>query len=411
MSLRNRVANAVRGLKSAETLIDLPEMLGWGDARSGVAVNYTTALQVMTVLACCKVLSEGVAQVPLKIFKQRTNGAGADAATSDPLYRLLYRKPNGWQTSFEFRETLMLHLALCGNSFVFKSMNSFGKILELILIEPGKVQVTRQADLSLRYTITSDDGVQKTFDQSMIWHARGLSWNGWMGMETIKLAREAIGLSIALEQAHAELHAHGGQPGGVYSVSGDLTDVQHTQLTKWVKERVSGANRFNPLILDRAATWVTQQMTGVDAQHLETRRFQIEDVCRAFRMMPIMVGYSDKSATYASSEQMFIAHVVHCLSPWIERLEQSIDVNLITDDSLFAKFNLNGLMRGAAAARATYYTMMWNVGAMNADDIRDLEDMNPLPDGKGQTYFAPMNAAPLPKPGDDPTPPPSKPAT
>ena len=384
--------------RKASALETLPDFLMVTPTKSGQSVTFSTALQVSTVLACCRVLAEGVSQVPLKVFKPRDEG-GADPATDHPLYFLLYRKPNGWQTSFEFRETMMLHLVLCGNFYAYKNYVG-GRLYELLPLEPGKVTVNREADYSLSYTLTSDNGERRNLPASEIWHVRGPSWNSWMGMEAVKLAREAVGLSMALEEAHARLHENGVQPSGIYSIDGILSPEGHKSITAWIKAHASGKMRGDPLILDRAAKWVSQVMTGVDAQHIETRKFQVEEVCRALRVMPIMVGASDKTATYASSEQMFLAHVVHHLAPWCERIEQSIDVNLFTEADqrvgLYAKFNLNGLLRGAVKDRAAFYTMMWNVGAISPDEIRAYEELNPIPNGLGANYFAPLNTAPLP---------------
>lgn len=380
--------------RKASVLDQLPAFMTYPETKSGQSVTYATALQVSTVLACCRVLAEGISQVPLKLLRPRAEG-GADAAVDHPLYRLLYRRPNSWQTSFEFRETMMLHLVLCGNFYAYKSLVG-GHLYELIPIEPGRVTVKRLGDFSLIYTVTGENGSTRDFAAGDIWHVRGPSWNSWMGLEAVRLARETIGLSMALEEAHARLHENGVAPSGVYSIEGTLSKESHDNLVTWLKSIGKG----DPLVLDRGAKWLAQQMSGVDAQHVETRKLQIEEICRALRVMPIMVGASDKTATYASAEQMFLAHVVHHLAPWCERVEQSADVNLLSEADqkagLYVKFNLNGLLRGAVKDRATFYTMLWNVGSLSPDEIREFEDMNPLPDGKGKTYFAPLNTAPLP---------------
>jgi HK97 family phage portal protein len=163
---------------------------------------------------------------------------------------------------------------------------------------------------------------------------RGPSWNGWSAIEPLKAARDAIGLAIAIEESQAGLHANGVQTSGAWSVEGKLTPDQHKALREWIEKEHAGApNAGKALILDRAAKWMQTQMTGVDAQTLESRRNQVEEICRFFGVMPIMAGYSDKAATYASAEQMFLAHVVHTLSPRWERYEQSMDAYLLTDKS------------------------------------------------------------------------------
>lgn len=387
----------------AVPLESLPGFMLWGEAKSGARVTFDTALQVTTVLACVKVIAEGIAQAPLKLYRPRREG-GADPATDHPLYRLLHRRPNDFQTSFEFRETLLLHLALCGNAFVYVSRGAGDRILELIIVEPGKVQVIRNPDLTLSYRLTGEDGRQRVLTGRDIWHVRGSSWNGWMGLEIVRLAREAIGLSMALEEAHARLHKNGATTTGTYAVDGALSEEQHVKLTAWIKKHISGENRSAPLVLDNGARWLAQQMSGVDAQHVETRRMQVEEVCRVWRVMPIMVGAADKTATYASSEQMFIAHVVHCLTPWAERLEQSLDVNLLTEaeSDLYFKFNLAALMRGALKDQGEYFARALGSGGsrpwLTQDEVRALIELNPMGGDAARLLDPPSNKDPIKNP-------------
>ncbi|UYY77786.1 phage portal protein [Sphingomonas sp. R1] len=389
------IAGALERKSGTFTLDQLPGFLMGPESKAGVSVTYSTALQVAAVLACVRVVAQGIAQSPAKLMKTRPAG-GADVAREHPLYWLLYRQPFGRQTAFEFWETIVAHLMLCGNAFVFINRVGSGRIVELVLLEPGKVRVTRQSDLTLRYTVTGDDGAgERTIPAEGMWHIRGLSWSGWMGMEVVRLAREAIGLAIALEQSHAEMHKNGVSPSGVYSIEGSLSVEQHAQLTTWLKQHASASG--TPLVLDRGAKWLQQQMSGVDAQHVETRRLQIEEVCRALGVMPIMVGLSEKTATYASAEQMFLAHVVHTLSPLANRLEQSADVSLLSEqeqrDGYYLKFNLAALMRGDYKSRQEGLQIMRRNGVINADQWREMEDMNPRDDAGGGQYIVEGNMA------------------
>lgn len=397
-SLFGSIAAGLQVKDGAQSLDWLPTFAMLPETKSGVTVNYKTALQVTAVLACCKVIAEGVAQVPWKLQRARVNGQGADDAVDHPLYQLLLQRPNGWQTSFEFREMLTYHTALCTNAFVYKNRVG-GRIFELIPLEPARVQVTQLNDYSLVYDVTGLDGRVRRFGQADIWHIRGPSWNGWVGEETIRLAREAIGLASALEAGHATMHKNMVQPTGVYSVEGTLTDEQQKNLTAWIKGHAAGRKLGNPLVLDRNAKWVAQQMSGVDAQHLETRRFQIEEICRAFRVMPIMVGLSEKTATYASSEQMFLAHVTHTLGPWYSRLEQSSAVALLdpkdpADARLFTRFMDDQLMRGDYLTRQQGKEIQRRNGALNADEWRIDEGRNPRGDAGGAEYIIALNMGP-----------------
>lgn len=380
------------------------EIYGGRSTRTGVTINWQTALEVSTVLACMRVIAEGIAQVPWKLY----DGANSKPATDNPLYRLIYRRPNRWQTSFEFRETIAFHVALTGNAYVFIGrVGSKREIRELVPLEPQFMTVERRSTGALVYKYAPTTGTAVEFDESVIWHLKGASWNAWQGMDAVRLVREAVGLAVAAESAHAEMHKGGARISGLYSVDGSLSPERYEFIAKWLDKYAMGGERAGkPMILDLAAKFSPTQMTGVDAQHLETRKFQIEEICRGFRVMPIMIGYSDKAATYASAEQMFIAHVVHCLSPWYERIEQSADNALLTEDEqkkgLYTKFTPNALMRGAAKDRAEFYQRA--VGSVNAspgwmtrDEIRALEEL-PEMGGDAAELFAPQPAAAPPQP-------------
>ena len=201
---------------------------------------------------------------------------------------------------------------------------------------------------------------------------------------------------MATEEATGALHKNSVRPSGVYSVEGTLTDDKYASLAKWIDERLGGAeNAGKPMVMDRGAKWVSTQMTGVDAQTLEMRRFQIEEICRFARVMPIMVGYSDKAATYASAEQMFLAHVVHTLAPWYQRLEQSIDANLLTqkdrDAGLYSNFVEEGLLRGSL--RDTKDTILGyvNGGILTPNEGRAKLDQNPDSDPASDKLRIPAN--------------------
>lgn len=377
------------------------EIYGGQPAKSGVVVTWNTALTVATALACVRVKANGIAQVPLKIFRQTDNGRNREAAVDHDLYDLLHRRPNDWQTSFEFRQTIEFHRQLMGNAYVFLNRVN-GRIVEMIPLDPGRVGVRRARDYSLSYEVAADDGTKQEFPAESIWHLRGPSWNGWSGLEVIKLAREALGLSLAAEESQARFHKNGAQSSGLVSVDGVVGPQQYEDLTAWVKKQISGDALHSPLILDRAAKFTQMAMTGVDAQHLETRSHQREEICLALGVYPQVLGIGDKAPTYASAEQFFGAHVVNTLGPEYEAWEQSADVNLLTEDDrrkgLYVKFIVNGLLRGSMKDRADYYTKMANIRALNPNEIRALEEMNSYEGG--DSYLVPLNMTDPAKPND-----------
>ena len=381
--------------KSVTSTLDLfREVYGGKKSSSGRTVNVNTAIDVSTVFACCRVVGEGLAQVPFKLMQESPDGKTRLPAKKHSLYKKLALKPNRWQTSFEYREMLVWHVLLCGNHYSF--INRIGnKIVELYPFEPNRVQVKFESGV-LSYKVTTEEGRTQDFPASAIWHVRGPSLNGWYGLEAVKHAREAIGLSITLEETVGSMTSKGVNTSGVYSVEGTLNPEQYRGLAKWIEENVSGSsNAGKPLILDRAAKWTSTQMSGVDAQALEQRRFQIEEICRFARVMPIMVGYSDKATTYASAEQMFLAHLVHTMAPWYERIEQSANVNLLTEkeqnEGYYANFVEEGMLRGAAVDTKEVLLGYLNGGAMTANEVRDKLDMNPDPDPASDKLRIPAN--------------------
>lgn len=374
------------------------ELLTGASVKSGVPVTWKTALQASTSIGCARVIAEGIAQVPFKLFKERTGGIGMDPAKDHGLYELIGLKPNDWQTSFEFREQLGLHLAFMGNAYVYKVRGLRGEILELLPYDPNCVQVKRKG-WELSYMVTLVDGTQTEVAAQDMWHLRGISWDGVNGLPGIKLAREAIGLSLAMEEHGARMFSNGAKPGGILTTEAKLDKDQAALLRdSWQQMQGGGSNAYKTAILSGGLTWQSMAQTAVDAQHLEQRRFEVEEVCRFFRVMPIMVMQADKAATYASSENMFIAHVVHTLMPWYTRIEQSADVNLLTAEErkqgYYSKFMAQALLRGASKDRAEYFAKALGSGGspawMTQDEVRALEEMNPM-GGTAATLPIPTN--------------------
>jgi HK97 family phage portal protein len=363
-----------------------------GLATSGSKVTRTTALQVTTAFACARLIAEGLAQVPWKIHQQQ--GDKREDAVNHPLYWLIAKRPNDLQTSFEFREQISLHLCFCFESFIFINRSRDGRILELLPFAPNSVTVKKQADHSLRYTVAGVDGAQIDIPPAQMWHIRGPSWTTGQSLDGIRLAREALGLALATEEHSARMFSNGAKVGGIVATDQVLNEAQLKLLRDaWQAAQGGNANAYKTAFMYGGIKYTPTGMPNDQAQLLEQRRFQVEEICRFYRVMPIMVGAGDKSSTYASAEQMFIAHVTHTLMPWYRRIEDSADVHLLGLDAVrqgyYTKFNANGLLRGSAQARGDYYTKLYNIGVMNPNEIRALEELNPY-DG-GEKYRVPLN--------------------
>lgn len=405
-------ARALGERKSGDPLQVWMDMLRAGrTSKAGPVVTLDNAFKVAVWFACLKVLSQGVAQVPFKLFRETQVGGLTKIlpARAHPLYDLTSVAPNHWNTSFELRETLVLHAAH-GDAFVFTNRVLGGKIVEMIVLDPSRVRPEQLPDYSLVYHVRGKDGTEKPFPQSAIWHVRGPSWTGLAGLEILKLAREALGLSMAAEESHAKLHANGLRPSGVYSVTSKLDTTQHSKLRNWIKAERAEADG-GTLILDQGATFATSAMNSLDAQHIETRQLQIGEVCRFAGVMPIMVGYADKAMTYASAEQLFLAHVIHTLMPWYARIEQSADLNLLTPaeraQGYYFKFIAAGLMRGASKDRGEYFAKALGAGGspawMTQDEVRGLDELNPFGGTAAVLPIATNVSKTKPKPNaDDP---------
>ena len=379
-------------------------------SHSGKSVTVRTAIEVSTVCACARVIGEGIAQVPLKLMRESADGKTRLPAKDHSLYDILGSRPNEWQTSFEYREMVAMHAVLAGNHYSFINRSNRSGIMELIPFEPGSVTPKRAEDWTLTYDVRGQNGKVQTFPAKAIWHVRGPSWNSWMGLEAVHLAREAIGLSLATEEQQARMQRNGVKTSGVYSVEGTLKDDQYEALKKWIDKNIGGVeNAGKAMLLDRGAKWLNTSMTGIDAQTLETRRYQVEEICRFFRVNPIMVGAESKNTTYASAQQMFLAHVVHTMAPWWQRIEQSIDTNLLTETDrkagLYSNFVEEGLLRGSMVETKETLLGYTNGGLMTPNEARAKLDLNPDADPDSDKLRIPANitgAVPAAKQGATP---------
>ncbi|MCV9960742.1 phage portal protein [Pararhizobium sp. BT-229] len=352
-------------------------------SRAGETVNWKTTLGVTTALRCGLTITDGIATVPCKIMRKDPATGRRTEATDHPLYDVLNYQFNDWMDPLQGLETIAIHTVFTGNAIAFVNMvgpRNARRIAEIIPIMPECVRVEQKDDYSLVYHVTSRDGVSEVFPAEAIWHMRGPSWNGYLGMDVTRLAREALGLAMATQNAHAQRFGNGIQTSGVYAVDGNLDDSQYKRLSKYInKHHVGARNSGKPMLMDRNAKWQPMDLTGIDAQHLETRKHQVEEICRGFGVLPIMVGHSDKTATYASAEQMFLAHAVHTIRPWHRRFERSMKMSLLTREEVragyYIKFFDTELLRGAAKDRADYYWKFFQMG-MSPNDILELEDQD-----------------------------------
>ncbi len=384
-SFWERVPKAWNALTGRERKSDPLEVLQqiYGhlhESWAGKSVTLRTALQVSAALACGRVISEGIAMLPLHVMLRRPGSI--QPAADHALYDRLLVQPNPLQSAFEFKETMGLHLAFVGNAFIWVTRVG-GQIDDMYLLEPRWVTLEYSWPKPPRYKVRTTEGQYFELEASDVWHVRGPSWITYLGLEFIQVAREALGLSMAIEEGQARTQGQGVQTSGFLAVDGTLTDEQQKKLRKWIEEEHSGSmNAGRAMILDRAAKWVSTAMSNVDAQTVETRSMQIEEVCRFMRVMPIMVGVSNKVATYASAEQMFLAHLVHTMGPWVSRIENSGNRWLLGQDErkrgLYLKFNEKAMHRMTAVDQMAFLTQGATNGIYTRNEARAELGLNPL---------------------------------
>jgi|APLak6261663543_1056040.scaffolds.fasta_scaffold01162_3 phage portal protein, HK97 family len=375
------------------------QLLGQAASKSGIQVDWKTALQYSTAQACVRIIAEDIAQLPFATY--RKNDGKSEEISAHPTHKLLKTKPNEDQTAFEMREQLGLHLVLTNNAYVHKNIIR-GQVVELVPYAPHLVQVTRKNG-ELRYRLTLDGGNIEEVPKAEIWHLRGPSWNGWQGLDGIRLMRDTIGLALALENHGSKMFANGATVGGVLSTDANLTPDQAKALREsWEMRQSGGENAYKTAVMWGGMKWSPMATPNDSAQFLESRRFQVEEACRHFKVLPIMVGHADKTTTYASAEQMVLIHLRQTLGPWLTRIEQSANCNLLTDEELasgyYTKFTRNALLAMTAQDRGEFYSKMYGIGVLCPNEIRELEDLNPY--AGGEKYRVPLNMI---DPAADPT--------
>lgn len=385
-------------------------LLGSGASKTGLPVSELTALRVSTVYACCRVLCEDIGKLPLKLMQEKRDGTKS-VARDHPVHKILSRRPNEWQTSMEWRMTMLLHALLGQGGYSYINRNAAGEVLELIPMLPGTVAVKQAADWSISYEWSNGKGVQLKIRREDVHALHGLSWDGVRALPVITQGREAIGLAMAAEETQARLHGQGARPGGIVSTPNKLSAAEVLNIKQSFAEGYTGVdNAFKTLLLDNDLKFAPWTMNGVDGQHLQTRKHQVEEICRFFRVFPSMIGYSDKATTYGSAEAFFGAHVLHSLMPWAVLWEQAMERDLLTDDEqrngFFLKFFLDGLLRGSAADRAAFYESAVTRGCwMSRNEARRLEDLNPMPGLDEMLKPMNMQAGQAPNPAGCPVPP------
>jgi HK97 family phage portal protein len=339
-----------------------------------------------------RILSESIASLPLHVYRYNRDG-GKERTAFHPLYRLLHDEPNREMTSFVFRETLMAHLLIYGNAYAQIIRNGNGQPIALYPLLPNKMDVSRNRAGDLIYTYYRDweeSGNRPkqggmTLRREEVLHIPGLGFDGLIGYSPIAMAKNAIGLSLATEDYGAAFFANGANPGGVLEHPGVIKPDQADRLRESWTSQFGGANAHKVAVLEEGLKFHQMSIPPEQAQFLETRKFQINEIARIFRVPPHMVGDLEKSS-FSNIEQQSLEFVKYTLDPWVVRWEQSLQQALLLPSEKSAisiRFNLDGLLRGDYQSRMQGYSVGIQNGFYSVNDVRSLEDLNLLPESDG----------------------------
>lgn len=357
--------------------VDFDDRIG---SMAGVSVSEESAMRTSAVYACVKILAETVASLPLHLYK--ISGNKKIKAEEHPLFSCLYEMPNAETTSFCFREVMMTALLLWGNAYARIIRDKQGHVKELWYLRPDLMTVSRDINKKLKYEYADENNGTIKYKPDQIFHIKGLSYDGVKGLSPIGQMKEAIGLSLATESYGAAFFGNGARPGGVIEYPGTLKDPEKLR-ESWNKVFQGSKNSNKTAVLEAGAKFHTIGLPPEESQFLQTRKFQINEICRIFRVPPHLVGDLEK-ATFSNIEHQSIEFVQHTVRPWLVRWEQEISRSLLSDEDrtiYFARFNVDGLLRGDYSSRMQGYATARQNGWMSANDIRELEELNPIPGG------------------------------
>ena len=373
-----------------------------GGTTSGKPVNERSAMQMTAVYSCVRILAEAVAGLPLHLYRYTDTG-GKEKAVDHPLYLLLHDEPNPEMSSFVFRETLMTHLLLWGNAYAQIIRNGKGEVLALYPLMPNKMSVDRDEKGQLYYTYQRSneeaptmEGASVKLKPTDVLHIPGLGFDGLVGYSPIAMAKNAIGMAIACEEFGAKFFANGAAPSGVLEHPGTIKDPARVR-DAWQSQFGGSSNSGKVAVLEEGMKYTPISISPEQAQFLETRKFQINEIARIFRVPPHMVGDLEKSS-FSNIEQQSLEFVKYTLDPWIIRWEQSMARVLLSLDEkkeFFIKFNLEGLLRGDYQSRMNGYSIARQNGWMSANDIRELENLDRIPTEQGGDLYL-INGSMLP---------------
>lgn len=397
MNIINKIIGIIKSRdKPKDNISDNRHRYITGISSSGRNVNEQTAMTMSAVYACVRILSETIASLPLHVYEYTE--LGSTKAIKHPLYRILHDEPNSEMTSFIFRETLMTHLLLWGNAYAQIIRNGKGEVLGLYPLMPDKIKVDRNdhGEIYYEYFTSSKKDKRVILNNNEVLHIPGLGFDGLVGYSPIAMAKNAIGMSMSAEEYGAKFFSNGATPSGILEHPGTVKNPEAMR-ESWTRG-FSGNNSHKVAILEEGMKYTPISISPNEAQFLETRKFQITEIARIFRIPPHMVGDLEKSS-FSNIEQQSLEFVKYTLDPWVSRWEQTIVKKLLSENEktkYFVKFNVDGLLRGDYVSRMNGYSIGRQNGWMSANDIRRLENLDLISKEEGgDLYLVNGNMLPL----------------
>lgn len=376
----------------------LNDLFGSSSSDAGVSVTPWTAMNYSAVYAAVRIISESIASLPLHLY-ERSPGGGKQRASAHPLYALAHDAPNDEMGSLQWREASMAHLLLWGNAYSEIVRDLEGNAVELWPLDPSQVRPTRTKSGELVYEVGSSLVLQR----ESVLHIPGLSFDGVVGLSPISAARQSIGLALAIEQFGSGFFGRGARPGGVLTFPGQLSSEARANLRRSFEELHAGAaSSHRVALLEQGLKWESIGVPPDDSQFLQSREFQVIEICRWFNLPPHKLKELAKM-NYNSLEQMNVEFLTDTLRPWLVRWEQQLNRKLIRKQDrgrLFFEHAVEGILRGDLQSRYTSYSIARNWGWLSVNEIREKENLNPVEGG--DTYLTPQNMAPANGPAPDP---------
>lgn len=357
-------------------------------SKTGVQVSEDNALTFSAVYAAVRIISETIASIPLNVYNY--DGESRTIAREHPVQKLLAKSPNPLASTFTFRESMAANLVLHGNAYAKIELNGAGRPVALIPLNPLKVEVKIVDDQKV-YVFDK----KHTYLDYEVLHVVGLSFNGLTGKSPIEVSREAVAIGLAAQEYGARFYSNGANTGGVITAPGRLSIEAIKRLKEsWNRANQGLANTHGTAILEEGMKYDKVGLDPEQAQFLQSRKFQVNEIARIFRIPPSYLADLENSSTRANTEQQAIQFVRDCITPYVRRFEVELNRKLFREDesNYYAYFTMEGLMRGDQKARYEAYAVARNWGWLSVNDIRDLENLNPIEGG--DVYLTPLNMVP-----------------